>query len=420
MQLGSLEPPNVATTSAVQQTIALPDGAGSIVLSFAYYPVYTGMPSAGDYQTGIVLDETTGQPLATVLTGQLNTGQWQTGRFNLTPLAGKEVALTFAVVNDGVGGQMAMYIDQVSVTACATPSLPIGEQAAPVQTAMPQSRASQSESGSTPAPATPVLPAPTAAPSTLAPLAAAPTIVTQPAACDCNTQRYTCADFSSWAAAQVCLQRCEVIAGYDVHGLDPDHDGVACELSIRGIAPYTQTAASLSGSMPVPLGVSPAAPTAQLLLPMPGTQTPPVQAHPALTSTPTIAITATVAGTGPPAQVLPQAPAQPSSGVQTDSAVAAGGPPAIRTTLLRWLPVILIVGAILFAASIRFFDFSDPIITPAHAGALMDSAAAFSLCQHFLWPLFRRRLDGSNLRCTSEVHSDLSARSDHFGKIHIV
>ena len=350
MQLGSLEPPNVATTSAVQQTIALPAGAGSIVLSFAYYPVYTGMPSAGDYQTGIVLDETTGQPLANVLTGQLNTGQWQTGRFNLTPLAGKEVALTFAVVNDGVGGQMAMYIDQVSVTACATPSLPIGEQAAPVQTAMPQSRASQSESGSTPAPATPVLPAPTAAPSTLAPLAAAPTIVTQPAACDCNTQRYTCADFSSWAAAQVCLQRCEVIAGYDVHGLDPDHDGVACELSIRGIAPYTQTAASLSGSMPVPLGVSPAAPTAQPLLPMPGTQTAPA---PTLTSTPTIAITATVAGTGPPAQ----ASAQPSSGVQTDSAVVAGGPAAIRTTLLRWLPVILIVGAILFAASIGFLIF---------------------------------------------------------------
>ncbi|MFH1376256.1 MAG: excalibur calcium-binding domain-containing protein [Candidatus Woesearchaeota archaeon] len=42
---------------------------------------------------------------------------------------------------------------------------------------------------------------------------------------DCSYNKYNCADFSTQAQAQVMLEKC----GYDVHYLDGDGDGVACE-----------------------------------------------------------------------------------------------------------------------------------------------------------------------------------------------
>ncbi len=45
--------------------------------------------------------------------------------------------------------------------------------------------------------------------------------------CDCSYNRYDCMDLGS--GAQSCLEYCLRTRGFDVHQLDRDHDGVACE-----------------------------------------------------------------------------------------------------------------------------------------------------------------------------------------------
>lgn len=85
------------------------------------------------------------------------------------------------------------------------------------------------------------VPAPTAAPPTWTPVPptappqptsppAPPTEPPPPAAvCDCSGDIYNCADFSTHAQAQACYNYCVSIGRGDIHGLDGDNDGVACE-----------------------------------------------------------------------------------------------------------------------------------------------------------------------------------------------
>jgi hypothetical protein len=49
------------------------------------------------------------------------------------------------------------------------------------------------------------------------------------AVCDCSYNRYNCKDFATHAAAQACFDRCWRLRGFDVHRLDGDRDGRACE-----------------------------------------------------------------------------------------------------------------------------------------------------------------------------------------------
>lgn len=69
-------------------------------------------------------------------------------------------------------------------------------------------------------------PAPTAAPVRSAP------VITLPAAansnCDCSSNTYNCDDFVAFDA-QSCYMRCLQQTGRDVHQLDGDNDGSACE-----------------------------------------------------------------------------------------------------------------------------------------------------------------------------------------------
>lgn len=51
--------------------------------------------------------------------------------------------------------------------------------------------------------------------------------------CTCQYNAYNCADFATGNDAQACYQHCLDSAGYDVHWLDEDGDGLACELTPR-------------------------------------------------------------------------------------------------------------------------------------------------------------------------------------------
>jgi len=47
--------------------------------------------------------------------------------------------------------------------------------------------------------------------------------------CSCRTDRYNCADFDTRREAREKYECCMKKVGYDVHNLDSDSDGLACE-----------------------------------------------------------------------------------------------------------------------------------------------------------------------------------------------
>ncbi|MGQ9555565.1 MAG: excalibur calcium-binding domain-containing protein [Anaerolineae bacterium] len=54
-----------------------------------------------------------------------------------------------------------------------------------------------------------------------------PTLTATP--CSCSGDLYNCKDFGSADDAQTCYEYCKARVGYDVHKLDRDNDGIACE-----------------------------------------------------------------------------------------------------------------------------------------------------------------------------------------------
>jgi len=56
-----------------------------------------------------------------------------------------------------------------------------------------------------------------------------PTATPEPAPCSCDGNLYNCTDFATRAEAQRCYDYCMGQVGYDIHGLDSDKDGEACE-----------------------------------------------------------------------------------------------------------------------------------------------------------------------------------------------
>lgn len=47
--------------------------------------------------------------------------------------------------------------------------------------------------------------------------------------CSCSRNQYNCDDFGTQRAAQACYQYCLQMTGRDIHWLDGDNDGIACE-----------------------------------------------------------------------------------------------------------------------------------------------------------------------------------------------
>ena len=47
--------------------------------------------------------------------------------------------------------------------------------------------------------------------------------------CNCSGDIYNCSDFGTHAEAQACYEHCMQVVGRDVHRLDGNSDGIACE-----------------------------------------------------------------------------------------------------------------------------------------------------------------------------------------------
>jgi micrococcal nuclease len=79
---------------------------------------------------------------------------------------------------------------------------------------------------------TPIPPTPTPRPPTPVPTSAPAVVPTSPppaAVCDCSGNLYNCSDFSTHAQAQACYEYCISQGRGDIHRLDADNDGIACE-----------------------------------------------------------------------------------------------------------------------------------------------------------------------------------------------
>ena len=68
-----------------------------------------------------------------------------------------------------------------------------------------------------------------------------PTPRPTPRGWDCSYNRYNCCDFSSQAEAQACYEYCLALGCGDIHDLDRDSDGVACEVYDYSTATPTVT-----------------------------------------------------------------------------------------------------------------------------------------------------------------------------------
>jgi len=47
--------------------------------------------------------------------------------------------------------------------------------------------------------------------------------------CQCDSDRYNCSDFGTHVEAQACYDYCISQGAGDIHRLDSDNDGIACE-----------------------------------------------------------------------------------------------------------------------------------------------------------------------------------------------
>jgi photosystem II stability/assembly factor-like uncharacterized protein len=127
---------NTATVTAVayssaRQVVTLPVDALTATLSAQLFPVsgatggvvaspLAGLPAGraaldGDAQYVLVLSADGGQVLEILDWMLSNAQRWQSHTYDLSHYAGQTVMLHFGVVNDGVGGQSGLYVDDVAL-----------------------------------------------------------------------------------------------------------------------------------------------------------------------------------------------------------------------------------------------------------------------------------------------------------------
>ena len=139
MRLGIVEGLNQEAYSSIQQEVTLPATAHHVTLRFHVYPLSEAL--AGDEQLLALLDPASGTTIVAPWRTLSNGSAWSEEVIDLTPYRGQTVLVYFNVNNDGAGGRTAMYLDDVSLQACAaatvTPTPTITPTETPTSTPSP-------------------------------------------------------------------------------------------------------------------------------------------------------------------------------------------------------------------------------------------------------------------------------------------
>ena len=123
LRLGLDRGSNIALDSAAIQTVTIPLSVTLAQLNLRLYPVSGEVITASQNQTTTVGDAqyvlvtlSNTEVLSQTLLQMLSNAQaWQRYSFDLTPYAGQTIVLRLGVLNDGLGGQTAMYVDNASL-----------------------------------------------------------------------------------------------------------------------------------------------------------------------------------------------------------------------------------------------------------------------------------------------------------------
>ncbi len=177
MRLGIVEGLNQEAYSSIQQEVTLPATAHHITLRFHVYPLSEAL--AGDEQLLALLDPASDTTIVAPWRTLSNGRAWSEEVIDLTPYRGQTVLVYFNVSNDGAGGRTAMYLDDVSLQACAaatvTPTPTITPTVTPTSTPSPSATPTPTALPSgTPTPTPPPTHTPTATALPPAPTATRP------------------------------------------------------------------------------------------------------------------------------------------------------------------------------------------------------------------------------------------------------
>ncbi|HTP10204.1 MAG TPA: hypothetical protein VMP08_18250 [Anaerolineae bacterium] len=115
LHLGLDNAANISIDSAAIQTVTIPVSATLAQLNLRAYPVTSETQPNGDAQYATVTLLDTPAVSRTLLWTLSNAQAWQRYSFDLTTYAGKTIVLRLGVLNDGSGGQTALYIDNASL-----------------------------------------------------------------------------------------------------------------------------------------------------------------------------------------------------------------------------------------------------------------------------------------------------------------
>ncbi len=119
MRVAAINVANEPSTDVVAQAVMLPEGAQTIRLELWYYPQQNSDDAGpGDLQYVDLYRYPSGQFEKRVLTEQRGDAEWLQLQSDLTEFAGQRIQLRLAVINDGVAGRSAMFVDDVSILAC--------------------------------------------------------------------------------------------------------------------------------------------------------------------------------------------------------------------------------------------------------------------------------------------------------------
>ncbi|MFN2169302.1 MAG: hypothetical protein ACK2U9_23970, partial [Anaerolineae bacterium] len=139
IRVGIVGGTNKEAYSSARQRVVLPGTTVTATLSFWLYPISTETRLA-DYVPEALEAVVRGQPPAVSLAGDAqyvllmddndnilkklvwvreNTQAWQSYTFDVSAYQGEAIWLHFGVYNDGAGGITGMYVDDVSLVACA-------------------------------------------------------------------------------------------------------------------------------------------------------------------------------------------------------------------------------------------------------------------------------------------------------------
>jgi len=113
MRLGDETASGLASYSSVQQVIQIPAEVRQAMLSFYYFPVST-QTNGGDRFYFVVMRASDNTVLRTVFVTDW-TQAWNLSAYDMREWIGERIALRFTVKNDGLGGVLAAYLDDVEL-----------------------------------------------------------------------------------------------------------------------------------------------------------------------------------------------------------------------------------------------------------------------------------------------------------------